>query len=196
VVFVNMAAGDVSNFVTIDNGGTQRTPPATVTVAVTGLVTGDRVLQALVDGSGDVIKTQFTLAAGNNSGGNYIEIQEAIPNDTPTAGVFRIFRSGSFEHSYAYSSYNRTTKRFNLTGTLSQNYLNTDRGWVPYIDEVASGASVSKSIKYVADRSTKVRVRQGASANKIVPFEVATTIGSTGSSVPAVRIADAINTNP
>lgn len=194
VLFVNMASGDASNYQTTDNSGTNRTPPATVSVQVTGLQAGDQVFQATVDGGGAVVKNQYTLATGNNSGGATVTVQTAINNDTPLTGYLRIVRAGSFEHRYAYTSYNRTAGTFALSGTMSQNYLNTDTLYVPFLDEAASGSTLGKSVKYVADRNTVVRVRRGTSG-PIKPYDVTATIGNTGSSVPAVRSADTVNSN-
>lgn len=195
VLFVNMDAGDASNYQTIDNAGNTRTPPATVSVQVTGLQSGDQVFQATVDGGGAVVKNTYTLASGNDNGDGTVTITGTINNDTPASGYLRIVRAGSFEHRYAYTSYNRTSGVFTLSATLSQNYLNTDTLYVPFLDEAASGSTLGKSIKYVANRDTVVRVRRGTGGSKIVPYEVAATIGSNGSSVPALRISDTVNSN-
>jgi hypothetical protein len=193
VLFINPQGGDASNFQTIDNAGNTRVPPATVSVQVTGLVSGDQVFQALIS-SGNVVKNQYTLASGNNSAATTVVMQGAIPNDTPTSGALRIVRAGSFEHRYTYTGYTRSTNTFTgISPALTQNYLNTDTAYTPYIDEAAAATSLSKSIKYVADRTTVLRVRRGSGVNKIVPYEVAATIGNNGSAVPALRVADTIN---
>ncbi len=185
---INVGTG---SYIATDTTGTQFTPPSTMTVALTGLVSGDRcvVFRAV---NGAVEKDMFTSHAANNvNGGGTFEVQEAIPKDTPQSGVLRVVDvSAETEQSYAYTSWTGST--FTLSGTLSQDYVGTDTAYVGYIDEQASTTSISKSgLQYVSDRSVIVRVRNSATGgNQIIPFEVQATIQSTGLSVPASRNPD------
>ena len=185
---INVGTG---SYIATDTTGTQYTPPSTMTVALTGLVSGDRCV-VFRAANGEVVKDMFTSHATNNSNGDgTFEVQEAIPKDTPQSGTLRVVdTSAGTEQSYAYTSW--TGSEYTLSGTLSQDYDGTDTAYVGYIDEQASGTSISKSgLQYVSDRSVIVRVRNSsAGGNQIIPFEVQATIQSTGLSVPASRNPD------
>ena len=75
--------------------------------------------------------------------------------------------------------------------TLPANYGSSDTVYVPYIDETATGTSVSKSVTYVADRNITTQVRKKG----IVPFNVNNIeLDSTGYTATAVRTPDTIVT--
>lgn len=185
---VNVGTG---SYISTDIVGTQHTPPSTMTVALTGLVPGDRcVVFRALDGS--VIKNMFTSHATNNDNTDLtFEVQEAIPKDTPQSGYIRVVDTATnTEQRYAYTSW--TGSVFTLSDALTQDYDGTDTAYVGYIDEQASSTSISKSgLQYVSDRAVIVRVRNSATGgNQIIPFEVQATIQSTGLSVPASRNPD------
>jgi hypothetical protein len=185
---INVGTG---SYISTDTIGVQHTPPSTMSVALTGLVSGDRcvVFRAL---NGEVIKNMFTSHATNNDNTDEtFEVQESIPKDTPQSGYIRIVdTSASTEQRYAYISW--TGSVFTLSDALSQDYDDTDTAYVGYIDESASTTSISKSgLQYVSDRTVIVRVRNSSTGgNQIIPFEVQATIQSTGLSVPASRNPD------
>ena len=193
----NVLAADASNYQTIDTAGASYTPPNFVSVAVSGVLSGDRVsvFQLL---AGLINKSQFVLAAANNTGNATLILTTAIPADIPAAGTIRVLHAATqTEQQYAYSSFNASSKTFTLNAvTLTRTYANTDTSYVPYIDTTASGSSVSVSLQFVSTRNIRAVVRNGAGANKIVPFSVDGVIASTGFSVPATRTADTINTTP
>lgn len=187
-------APDASAYQTIDSAGNTRIPPSSITVSVSGLIAGDQVSMFKTSG-GLVDVAMFTSHASSNTSGAVTFIQqESIPNDTPTSGFIRV-RQGAIEDRYAYTSYNRSTKTYTITGTLARTYTGSDKAYVGYLDDVAAGASLSKSLKYVSDRAVLASVRNGAGSNKIVPFEVASTITSLGLQAAFTRQADSINTN-
>jgi len=194
---VNVAAADASNYQTIDTVGSSYTPPSFVSVAVSGVLSGDRVSVFQLSGSA-VNKSQFVVATGNNTGNATMVLTTAIPADTPATGVIRVLHAATqTEQQYPYSSLNAGTKTFTLNAvTLTRTYVNTDNAYVPYIDATASGSSVAVSLQFVSTRNIRAVVRNGAGANKIVPFSVDGVIASTGFSVPATRTADTINTTP
>jgi hypothetical protein len=120
-------------------------------------------------------------------------IAESIPADKPPSGFVRVFDNTGQEDRYAYSSWSGST--FTLTGTLSKTYAAGNDSYVPYIDETASSASISKSLRYVSDRDVVLFVRLGSGAGKMIPFVSNFTLGDSDSSVPATVIADSINSN-
>jgi len=194
---INVAAADASNYQTIDTVGSSYTPPSFVSIAVSGVLSGDRV--SVFQLSGAVInKSQFVVTTGNNTGNATLVLTTAIPADTPATGVIRVLHAATqTEQQYPYSSFNAGTKTFTLNAvTLTRTYVNTDNAYVPYIDATASGSSVAVSLQFVSTRNIRAVVRNGAGTNKIVPFSVDGVIASTGFSVPATRTADTINTTP
>lgn len=70
-------------------------------------------------------------------------------------------------------------------------YVAADTAFVPYINEDATGISVSVTVIFQTDRTLLAKVR-----NKGVIFatEAAATLNSTGATIPTVRIADTIAT--
>jgi len=70
-------------------------------------------------------------------------------------------------------------------------YTTSDTAFVPYINEDATGASVSVTVIFQTNRTLLAKVR-----NKGVIFatEAAATLNSTGATIPTVRIADTIAT--
>jgi len=147
-------------------------------------VSGDYVLVAREDGAGGVLTNEYTPVAAN-SGATSLTIVESIKNDTPTSGVIRI-KGGRYE----YSAFNASTKTFTLTTGLTENIVAADDVFVPYIDQVTTTTSLSKSFKYDADFDARVDVRRGSGANPIIPFDTKITITSAGASVNASRNSD------
>jgi hypothetical protein len=179
----NYSATDAKNFQLIDSSGATQIPPNVVSVIITSVVSGDRILVALDDGAGAIDKTQYTLDAGNNIGDADILIKEAIATDTPSVGVIRIG-----DDRYAYTSW--TTKTFTLSGTLSQSYAENASCYVPIIDMQAVATSASNTLTYNADLNVIIRVRKKG----ILPFETTGVISSAGLSVAAIRTTDTIVT--
>jgi hypothetical protein len=139
----------------------------------------------------------YTAASGNNSGNSTFVVNETIAADTPTSGSIRIVdttdTSSTREVRYTYTSWSGSTF-YGLSPTLDRNYpANTTTAYVPYIDTVATGSSVSVTVIYVADRSILVRVRR-KTAPAILPFETTGTFGATGYSTTCIRTPDTIVT--
>ena len=173
-------ATDANNRQLIDSTGVTRVPPTTVAVVVSGLVTGDRVLVGRTSG-GVLNKSQFTLAGAHTSAST-VTVNEVLGNDIADSGVLRL---GDARHTY--TGINRGAKQFTgvspvLTGSANAPLYN------PLIDDVAAGASMSKSFVYVADFAIVARVRKKG----ILPFENTATVTNAGASISAIRTADAI----
>lgn len=179
---------DPNNRSLLDANNVARTPPVQMTVTITGVLAGDRVLVARSTGAGSttVNKTQFTLSGAHSSGAGTVVVTEAVGNDIPNTGVLRIN-----DDRYPYTSVNRGTKTFTLSGTLGAGYSNGTAAYVPLIDDVAAGASIaSPAMTYVADINVVYRVRKKG----ILPFENSGAVGSAGLSAAAIRTTDAIVT--
>jgi hypothetical protein len=184
---IDMHTDDSQNYQLIDSDGDTNNPPNYQSIAVTALVSGDRVA-VFRTSAGAVNKAMYTMTT-QGAGIGTITVGSAISSDTPSAGYIRVVDdSADTEQRYEYTSW--TGSVFTLSGVTSVAYTTSDTAYVPYIDEQASGASVSKSVIYVSDRTVMIRVR----IKGIIPFETTGTYGSTGLSVAAIRTTDSIVT--
>ena len=178
-----------------DANGTIRQPYTSVTVAITSLVSGDKVV-VFRTSAGAIDKTIYTsTATGNNSGDPDFVVQETIAIDTPSAGILRVYNADKSEERYPYSSWTAST--FTLDGvTLTKTYTATSTAYVPFIDKQATATSAEQVVLYTADRTVLIRVRKYAAGanNSILPFETAGTVTTAGLAVAAIRTVDAIAT--
>jgi hypothetical protein len=156
-----------------------------VGITVGNLVSGDRVLVARDNGSGGLLKDEYTPVAAS-SGAVALQIVESIKTDTPSSGVIRI--KGL---RYTYSSFNAGTKTFSgLSPALASNIVTADDVFVPFIDRQATGAAESVTFIYSANFNTRVDVRNGSGGSPIVPFSTTLSITNAGGSVNASRNSD------
>lgn len=170
---------DPNNRQLLDSNGDSHTPPNSITVTVTGVVAGDRVLAARVSSGTTINKSQFTIASATTS---TVTVAETVGSDIPTAGVLRVG-----DTRYTYASLNTGTKTFG--GVSPDPSAETGNCYVPLIDDVAGGASmVSPTMIYGSDFDIVVRVRKKG----ILPFENTATVGGSGASVSAIRTTDNI----
>lgn len=169
----------------IAHDGTTQVPPTLATVTVGNLVSGDRVLVAREDGSGGILKDEYTPVAAS-SGATSLQVVESIKTDTPSSGVIRI---KGRRHTYA--AYNAGTKTFTgLSPALASNIVAADDVFVPFVDASASGATLSASFIYASTFSARVDVRNGSGLTPIVPFSTLLSVTSAGGSVNASRNSD------
>ena len=172
--FVRMQADD----------GTYYVSPTVATIAVSNLVSGDRVLVARDNGSGAILKDEYTPVAAS-TGATSIQVVESIKTDTPTSGVIRIKNE-----RYTYSGYNTGTKTFSgLSPALTQNIVAGDDVFVPFIDKATTTTSESVTFLYSSTFGVTVDVRNG-SATPIIPFRTTASVTSTGASINTIRTAD------
>jgi len=200
VWITNYDATDANSFELVDSEGVRQTPPATIAIKVTGVESGDRVSVFKATGDNNTVeRSMFNLDANQSSGVSYIRVEEVIPSDTPATGYIRVVRrDGSSnilgEERYTYASWNNDDQSsystFVLSGTTSQAYDTDDTAYVPYIDEEASGTSISKSVTYFSNRYVTTRVRKKG----IIPFIIKGQIISSGLTVSAIRTEDSIAT--
>jgi len=169
----------------IAHDGTTQVPPTLIGVTVGNLVSGDRVLVARDNGSGALLKDEYTPVAAS-SGATSLQVVEIIKTDTPASGVIRIknFR-------YTYTAFNAGTKTFTgLSPALASNIVTADDVFVPYIDRAATGSSESVTFIYASNFNARVDVRNGSGASPIVPFSTTLSVTNAGASVNASRNSD------
>lgn len=178
---------DPNNRVLIDANNVTRTPPTTISVTVTGVVSGDRVLVARSTGAGSttINKTQFTLNGTHTAGGSTVVVNEAVGSDINTTGVLRIG-----DDRYTYTALNRGTKTFTISGTLSATYAGGAGAYVPLIDLQTAATSEVYSHVYVSGYDVVARVRKKG----IQPFENTAAVTASGASISAIRTTDTIVT--
>ena len=137
--------------------------------------------------------TTTTVTGGegyNNSGDSKLRVTGNVINEWPDSGKVRVWNGTGFDqYSYNSGGIDTVAEEINLTTTLSQTYSNVDL-FIPYIDEVAAGTSITKSIVYPGS-PVSGRHRLYNSSSEIVPFEVGFSIGANGASSPLIRNADA-----
>jgi len=177
--------GEATRYQLIAHDGTTQVPPTLVGITVGNLVAGDRILVARENGSGGILKDEYTPVAAS-SGATALTVVESIKTDTPSSGVIRI---KGLRHTY--SSFNAGTKTFSgLSPALASNIVAADEVFVPFVDKVAASASESVTFIYNANFTARVDVRNGSGATPIIPFNTLLSVTSAGGSVNASRNSD------
>lgn len=176
---------EATRYQLIDHDGATQVPPTLASITVGNLLSGDRVLVARENGSGGLLRDEYTPVAAS-AGATSITVVEAIKTDTPTSGVIRI---KSLRHTY--SAFNAGTKTFSgLSPALPGNIVTADDVFVPYIDKVAGATSESVTFIYSSNFSARVDVRNGSGVSPIIPFTTLLSVTSAGASVNASRNSD------
>lgn len=191
----DVAGDDAQAYQLTDEEGDINTPPNYQKIEVTNLVSGDAVMVAISDGVGSEVVNEayFTSHATNNGAGDTtFEVQEAIPNDTPSTGILRIVKFGdsASNERIAYTGWSGSI--FTLGSAHAGGYDGSDTAYVPYIDVTTSSTAEEVTVVFVSTRNIVARVRRSTSAIKILPFSQASTFVSTGRSVAAIRTPDTI----
>lgn len=165
--------------------------PNYVTFTVGGLVSGDRVL-VTNDDTSNVDYNQFTLnGALTGATVTAVVVNGTIPADTPATGTIRIERADGQYTRHAYTSWATSTFTIGSTDFSSNNAANGADCFISYIDDAASGATMSFTSVYSgSDRTLFVRVRDGG-GTPIKTFETTSTLSSSGGSTTAIRTSDA-----
>lgn len=173
-----------------DLTNTQRQAPNYVTFTVAGLVSGDRVL-VTNDQSSNIDYDQFTLnGALTGAAVTSVVVNGSIPADTPATGTIRIQRADGQYTRHAYTSWSGSTFTIGSTNFSTNNASNGANTFISYIDDAASGATMSFTSVYSSDRTLFIRVRDGG-GTPIKTFETTGTLGSSGGSTTAIRTSDA-----
>lgn len=192
---IGIEAADLTNsdqLTALDN--VTRTPPNNVQFTITGLVSGeDRVLVTANDG-GDIDFDQLSLQ--NTLSGaavTSIQMSAAIPTDTPTTGTIFVQLDNGNYLPVDYTSYTGDTFTVVSTDFSTNNATAANNAFIAYINELASAATASFTVVYLADRSLFVRIRDGGTAGDLIPtktFETTATLGNAGGSVGNIRTSD------
>ena len=210
-----IAAADIRSFTTIDTDGGSHAPPNLQSLVISGIVSGDRAAayRSVAQGSTAILRTEFdvgTIGGGNNQAGDSTVLVGAntrtvspLPADVPDTGVLRVLSPTGSNNSgnyirMPYSSVNRTTNIFTLTGTIgsfltaageaSNDLTANDNTHVVFIEETAAGTSVSNTIQYLAD----IPIVYKARIKGIKPFRGTGDFVNTGATLPAQRLTDTI----
>ncbi|NCN28301.1 hypothetical protein GW915_12095 [bacterium] len=176
-----------------DSDGILRDPYASITIAITNTLSGDRV-SVFRTSAGAIDKEMYTSHPTNNVTGNTtFEVQETLPVDTPSLGAIRIVDKGTLvEQRHTYSSWSGMIFS-GLSPVLQQTYDGADKCYIPFIDAEAIASSIEKIVLYAADRAVLVRARRKA-ATPILPFETSASVTTAGLTVAVIRTEDAIVT--
>lgn len=177
-----------------------RQPPNNVTFTVNGVQPGWRVLVGPENGSGGLLESQLSntnLLSG--AAVTTVTVDEAIPANTPATGTIRIKRAdGSFtRHPYSARS-GAGPSTFTITPhDFSTNNANIGADiYISYIDDVASGTSISFStIQSGGAQTLYVAARFGGTGpnytDSIKPAATTGSLGSTGGSATISSVSDA-----
>ncbi len=192
-VFIqDMQDADIRNFQLIDANGSVRTPPNLQTLTVAGLVTGDRVAVFRQASPGAGIETnEYSIDGAQTSGSPTVTVEGSISNDSPASGTLRIHddATGLFD-SLAYNSFSGSV--FTMASVLGKTYNDGASPigdvYVPFIQEQATGSTVSVNLIHSVDITLLGRVRKKG----ILPFEVEGTFIATGATLTAIRTTDTI----
>jgi hypothetical protein len=168
VLVTDILAAENRNFSLIDDDGTTRNPPITITVTVTGTLSDDRVsvheLDAPFGPAANIIKNQYTMTAAaglnNGIGDSAIEADAAITNDTPASGFIMVVDDSASalgtEHRFEYASF--TGQVFTLTTITpaGANQFDGTPGETTQLDDadalfVTNGVKVGHIVRNVTD---------------------------------------------
>jgi hypothetical protein len=118
-----------------------------------------------------------------------VVVNGSIPTDTPSTGTIRIERADGQYTRHPYSAWSGSTFTITSHDFSTNNAPNGADTFISYIDDVASGATMSFTSVYSSDRTLFIRVRDGG-VTPIKTFETTGTLGSSGGSTTAIRNSD------
>jgi len=176
--------------------GTTRQPPNNVSFTVNGVQSGWYVLVAPYD-AGNIDYNQLTLN-GTLSGAavTSVVVNEAIPANTPSSGTIRIKRADGSYTRHPYSAVNTGTKTFTITAhNFSTNNATTGTDvFISYIDQAASGTSISFNTVQTSNQTLYVEARFGGTGpnytDSIKAAKTSGVLSSTGGSATVSAVSD------
>jgi hypothetical protein len=209
-------SNDIRSFSVVDDNGVLRNPPNLQSLVISGVDNGWRVAAYRATGAGltTILRGEFligTVGTHNQAADSTVEVKTGgaravspLPADVPDSGVLRILSPSGSNNSgnyirMPYTSVNRTTNVFTLGDTIG-NYLvaagessndltEGDNCHVVFIEEEASGSSVSTTIQYTAP---DIPVVFKARLKGFKPFRSTTNFTSSGGAGGVVQTADPI----
>ena len=176
--------------------GTTRQPPNNVQFTVNGIQSGWRILVGPATGS-NLNYGQLTLNGTLNGVTTSVVVNEAIPDNTPTSGTIRIERDDGSYTRHPYSAVSTGTKTFTITShDFTSNPATTGNNtFISYIDQAASGTSISYNTVQTSAQSLFIEARYGgtgpAYTDSIKPARTTGTLGTTGGSATISAVSDA-----
>lgn len=181
-------AADSKNYQLVSHTGVTETPPTSIAIQVSGVVSGDYVLVARDNGSGG-FANDTTLASTATAGATSVTLT-AAPADTPVAPGSQAcyIRINGNRHTYTGRSSNAIS---GLSPAVpAGGYASGLPVFIPFIDAVSAGTSIqSANFQFGSNFTARYRVRNGG-GSPIVPFESTLSVTSNGGSGTAVRGAD------
>lgn len=178
--------------------GTTRSPPNNVTFTVNGVQSGWRVLVG-PDSGGGLLESQLSnTALLSGAAVTAVQVDEAIPANTPASGTIRIKRANGAFTLHPYSAVNTGTRTFTIT---SHNFSTNNASigadiYISYIDAVAAGTSISfNTIQSGAAQTLYVSARFGGTGpnytDSIKPAATTGSLGTSGGSATISSVSDA-----
>jgi hypothetical protein len=179
-------AGDLQKYQMTSHDGTTVSNPVVAGISIGGLTVGARLLVGRDSGTG-FVTNEYTTNGATTSGGNTVVVVEAIKTDTPDTGYIRV--NGV---PYSYTSVNRGTKTFTISGTWGQIHATASPAWCPFVDKVAASTTeTSTTYTYDADFTARLKVRKGTAGSSLQPFETTFTASSSATNgTNAIATAD------
>lgn len=120
VWLTNVPAADAQNYQLVDSDGDPQTPPNTVAVTVSSVVSSDVVGVFVYDtATGIVDKDTYTMG-GQAAGVGTVGVAPVINSETPQAGILRIIdndTTAKTEYQYEYASWSGTVFTLNTLYT-------------------------------------------------------------------------------
>jgi hypothetical protein len=178
--------------------GVTRQPPNNVTFTVYGVANGYRVLVGPEDGSNGLDYDQLSNTnALTTNGVTSLEVDEALPANTPTSGTLRIERDDGRYSYHTYSAVSETPTTFTIGSSdfLGDEAAAGNNVFITYIDETATGTSVSYNTVQTTTQTLYVEARFGGTGpdytDSIKPAASTGTLGSTGGSATLSPVSDA-----
>lgn len=178
--------------------GVTRQPPNNVSFTVFGIQNGWRVLVGPEDGSGGLKYDQLSnTTLLNGATVTSVEVDEAIPANTPSSGTIRIQRADGSYTRHPYSAVNTGTKTFTITShDFSTNNAEVGANiFISYIDNASGGTSMSYNTVQTTNQTLFVEARFGGTGpnytDSIKPAKTTGSLGSTGGSATISAVSDA-----
>jgi hypothetical protein len=163
-----------------------------------GVSVEDRILVTNAQ-TGDIDYDQMSLNTTLSAAAETQAVMTAgIPVDTPQDGVIRIELDSGIYKYVEYTSWTSATFTFTASENFSGDPATVNGGnpnvFIGYIDQACDADPQEVTIKYNADRTMFIRVRDGGTAGDSIPiktFETTATFGSGGGSATVIRTSDA-----
>ena len=178
--------------------GVTRQPPNNVQFTVKGIQNGWRILVGPEDGSGGLNYSQLSNTnLLDGAAVTSVTVDEAIPANTPATGTIRIQRADGQYTRHPYSAVDTGTKTFTITShDFSTNNAAVGANvFISYIDQAATGTSVSYNTIQTATQTLYIEARFGGTgptySDSIKPAKTTGTLGTNGGEVTISSVSDA-----